>query len=391
MPSLRETLLQSKIQELQEQRSRLTRVLEALQKQADFETRADEKLRQQARLEQIRAERQAVDAELLEKERELQANSPASPATPTGNSWHDRDINPGAKLAGRADKSLSSHRPLKSPLDIEDQDNIKKMISSIVHSENDRHALLDHILGVNDHPLKNNIEHGGNAETFALNLMRKFYNLGEVEPGGKHSFFVLLERLKEHSGIGFDRRNLIDSLLKKYFGYNKTNEVLQNPSASPVVSAANPVAGPLDLFYCYARKDGAMLDQLKVFLKPLQREGLIKTWHDRDISPGTEWSPQIDKNLESARIILLLVSPDFMASDYIWDIELKRAMERHAAGSARVIPIILRETEWSNAPFSKLVPLPEGGKPVTFWGSYDEAFTDIVRGIRKVVHELTLL
>src|SRR5713101_6405857 len=96
------------------------------------------------------------------------------------------------------------------------------------------------------------------------------------------------------------------------------------------------------IFFCYAHKDEALLNQLKVHLIPLQRQGLIDIWHDRDISAGTEWEQEISQHLNAAQIILLLVSPDFMASAYCYGIEMQRALERHELGEARVIPIILR-------------------------------------------------
>ncbi|MDN3515129.1 MAG: toll/interleukin-1 receptor domain-containing protein [Candidatus Brocadia sp.] len=148
------------------------------------------------------------------------------------------------------------------------------------------------------------------------------------------------------------------------------------------------VGRPIELFYSYAHKDEALRDRLEVSLKLLKHQGIIKDWHDRGISAGSEWEKQIDEHLETADLILLLVSPDFIASDYIWENELKRAMERHQTGEARVIPIILRETDWTTAPFATLQALPKDAKPVTSWPDTDAAFADIARGIRKVAEEL---
>src|SRR6266487_4558204 len=102
----------------------------------------------------------------------------------------------------------------------------------------------------------------------------------------------------------------------------------------------------IDIFFCYAREDEGLLNQLKTHLKALQRQELIDTWHDRNISAGTEWEREINKHLNEADIILLLISPDFMASDYCYSVEMKRALERHKAGEAYVIPIILRPVDW---------------------------------------------
>jgi hypothetical protein len=146
----------------------------------------------------------------------------------------------------------------------------------------------------------------------------------------------------------------------------------------------------IELFCCYARKDKSLLNQLKNHLMPLQRQGLIHVWYDGDISAGVEWEQEIENQLEAARIILLLVSPDFIASDYCYRKEMKRALERHESGEARVIPIILRSVYWKDQPFSKLQVLPFSGKPITHasWRSRDEAFSSVVDGIRKVIDDL---
>src|SRR5436853_5763108 len=103
---------------------------------------------------------------------------------------------------------------------------------------------------------------------------------------------------------------------------------------------------PVNIFFCYAHEDEALLNKLKAHLRPLQRQGLIDVWHDRDISAGTEWERKIDEHINSAQIILLLVSPNFMDSDYCYGKEMKRAIERHERGEARVIPIILEHVYW---------------------------------------------
>ena len=147
---------------------------------------------------------------------------------------------------------------------------------------------------------------------------------------------------------------------------------------------------PISIFICYARKDEALLNELKTHLKPLQREGLIKLWYDRDISAGTQWEPQIMRHLNTAQIVLLLVSPDFMDSDYCYGIEMKRALERHERGQARVIPIIVRPVYWHGKPLGQLQALPTDGQPVTssYWQDQDAAFYAITQGIYNVIEQL---
>ena len=142
------------------------------------------------------------------------------------------------------------------------------------------------------------------------------------------------------------------------------------------------------LFYSYSHKDEALRDELETHLKLLQRQGLIEFWHDRRITAGEEWKGQIDVNLEQADLILLLVSADFIASDYCYDLEMKRAMERHEAGEARVIPVIVRDVSWQAAPFGKLQALPKDGKAVTTWPNKDTAWRNVAEGIEKVIKHL---
>src|SRR5260370_9375068 len=146
----------------------------------------------------------------------------------------------------------------------------------------------------------------------------------------------------------------------------------------------------LEIFCCYARKDQMLLNELKAHLMPLQYQGLITIWTDTDIDAGIEWEKEIEKHLDAAQIILLLVSPDFMISEYCYSKEMRRAMERYQKGEVHVIPIILRSVACQDAPFGKLQVLPTDAQPVisSKWHDSDEAFLDIVSGIRKVVKHL---
>ncbi len=149
----------------------------------------------------------------------------------------------------------------------------------------------------------------------------------------------------------------------------------------------------LEVFFSYSHKDQDLRDQLETHLSLLKNQGVISSWHDRKVIAGTEWAREIDAHLNTAQIILLLISADFLASTYCYDIEVKRAMERHERGEARVIPIILRPCDWHAAPFGKLQALPSDGKPVDSrnWYNKDEAFHNITQGIRKAIEDLQAL
>lgn len=146
---------------------------------------------------------------------------------------------------------------------------------------------------------------------------------------------------------------------------------------------------PFEAFISYAHKDRTLRDELATHLSNLRNQGIVSDWFDGDISPGTEWEPQIMTRLNTAQIILLLISADFMASDFCYGIEMIQAIARHDANQARVIPILLRPTDWKGAPFAKLKLLPTDGKPVTRWPTHDDAFEDIVQGIRAAIDDST--
>ncbi len=145
----------------------------------------------------------------------------------------------------------------------------------------------------------------------------------------------------------------------------------------------------VEVFFSYSHVDESLRDELAKSLKLLERQKIISRWHDRRIGAGQEWKGEIDVHLNSAAIILLLVSADFLNSDYCYDVEMKRAMERHDSGAARVIPVILRECDWQIGDFAKLQALPTDGKAVTsrHWHTSDEAFTVVAKGIRTAVEE----
>ena len=145
---------------------------------------------------------------------------------------------------------------------------------------------------------------------------------------------------------------------------------------------------PIQVFYSYAHKDEIFRRELEKHLSNLRQQGFIQGWHDRMIVAGSDWAFDIDTHLNNSALILLLISPDFMESDYCLSIEMTRAMELHKAGEAYVVPILLRPVDWEGAPFAKLQVLPSGARPITLWEDLDQAFHNVSRGIRQVIEQL---
>ncbi|HZS03899.1 MAG TPA: TIR domain-containing protein [Blastocatellia bacterium] len=139
------------------------------------------------------------------------------------------------------------------------------------------------------------------------------------------------------------------------------------------------------LYISYSHKDEMFLDELNTHLKLLQRMGLIKIWSDRRIEMGESWKEQLDQQLEQAQIILLLVSADYLASDFAHDVEMKYALEKHYSGEAVAIPVLLRPTAWQESPLASIQALPPNGRPISTWENRDEAWVEVVKGIREAI------
>lgn len=135
------------------------------------------------------------------------------------------------------------------------------------------------------------------------------------------------------------------------------------------------------VFFSYSHKDEALRDRLETALSGMRRQGLIEAWHDRRLRAGDDFDKGVRAELERADLILLLISPDFIDSDYCHDVEMARAMERHERGEARVIPVILRPCLWHSMPFGKLLAIPRDGLAVTRWPDLDTAFLDVAERI----------
>jgi internalin A len=141
---------------------------------------------------------------------------------------------------------------------------------------------------------------------------------------------------------------------------------------------------PLRLFCSYSHKDETLRAELDTHLKLLQRLGVLKVWHDRRIDPGRDWSAAIDRHAEEADVVLLLVSADFLASDYCYEVEMKQALARHNRGELKVVPVIVRDVNWASAPFAKLQVLPRNGVPVASFPDRDAAWREVSDAVERM-------
>ncbi len=155
-----------------------------------------------------------------------------------------------------------------------------------------------------------------------------------------------------------------------------------------IADAPDSASTALDLFISYSHADEELKNKLVKHLEPLKRLNLIADWHDRQIKAGEDWGKTISDKLDGAKIILLLVSIDFISSKYCYDVELEKALDLHGQNKAVVIPIVLRSCMWQHTPFAKIQALPKDAKAICSWSDQDEAMTNVAEGIKLVAEKI---
>ena len=192
-------------------------------------------------------------------------------------------------------------------------------------------------------------------------------------------------------------RQMLEGRLAQYSGALMRSEVKKvevrlkhiQEKRVALLSAVNPrPSSAVSVFISYSHADENLRKELGKHLSVLERQGIIATWHDRMIGAGTEWDGVIDSYLNDAQVILLLISADFIHSQYCYDIEMRRALERHDQRQALVVPIILRAVSLKGTPFAKLQALPKDAKPIVTWADRDSAFVDVTDSLRNAIQDL---
>jgi hypothetical protein len=145
---------------------------------------------------------------------------------------------------------------------------------------------------------------------------------------------------------------------------------------------------PTRAFISYSHRDDEFRHQLLAHLAPLRQSGSMVEWHDRKLEPGDDWNASIDERLGAASLFLLLVSADFLASDYCQTVELKRALQRQRRGEVRVIPVIVRACDWRQTELGKLQALPARGRAIASSAHPDEAWTEVVQGVSRILEAM---
>jgi hypothetical protein len=148
------------------------------------------------------------------------------------------------------------------------------------------------------------------------------------------------------------------------------------------------MAKDLTAFISYSHLDEHAVDRLTKHFSMLRRDGLVTEWHDQKILAGGDIDAEISKHLDSSDLFIPLLSPDFLASSYCYDLEMTRALERHDKGVLRIVPIVVQPCDWQNSPLGNLKALPKDGKPVSDWTNANSAWLDVVQRLRRLIEEV---
>jgi hypothetical protein len=145
---------------------------------------------------------------------------------------------------------------------------------------------------------------------------------------------------------------------------------------------------PIEILCCYSSADEQWLHKLEIHLSLLKHQSLISFWHAQLIAPGSDWTQEMEQHLETASVILLLISADFLASDYCYSVQMGYALDRQREGKSCVIPLLVRAVDWKEAPFAHLRVLPTNTQPLASWQDEDRALADVTSSIRQVIENL---
>jgi hypothetical protein len=144
---------------------------------------------------------------------------------------------------------------------------------------------------------------------------------------------------------------------------------------------------PATAFISYSHRDEGPLSTLLTHLAMLRREGSIAEWIDQKILAGGEIDKEVSRQLENCDLFLPLLSPDFLASNYCYETEMRRAIARHEAGTLQIVPIVVEPCDWKASPLKRFKALPRDGKPVADWTNKNNAYLDIVTELRRLIDE----
>lgn len=144
------------------------------------------------------------------------------------------------------------------------------------------------------------------------------------------------------------------------------------------------------VFVAYARKDSDLREQLEAHLIALKRDGLATVWHDGHLGAGMAWRDTVLSQLEAAEVVLLLITKDFLASEFCYGVEMTRALARHDASTAKVVPVICRPCDWTTTPFAKLQAVPTDARPVVAWPDPDDAWLDVALQLRASLNQANM-
>jgi hypothetical protein len=218
-----------------------------------------------------------------------------------------------------------------------------------------------------------------NSIPLSFPLVKLFLlNIGIANPDKNTNSKIIVNHIYKQFFIDEVLSKVLDggSSLDLDFTSNSTTQ--EEPKVISIMPGVN-------VFISYSHKDELIKEELENHFSGLRRNGLINDWNDRMIQAGDLWEAEIKEKLNNAEIVIFLVSSDFMASNYIHNVEIKNAMDRHNNSLIKIVPVIARPCDFASLPISNIQALPKNAKAITLWENKDEAYLDVVNQFKKLL------
>jgi hypothetical protein len=224
-------------------------------------------------------------------------------------------------------------------------------------------------------------------QLLAIRSMLKSPQLVKMKEAYKNFYELWLE-YRDDSGFCQETEGLYAEFPQLLVEIEILQQKIDSKSSFETKQNGNDIMNPKPkkIFVSYSHNDEKYKDELIKILIPLQDEGILQIWHDREIDPGDDWFQNIKDVMNSCDLALLLISADFLASRFIRDKELRRLFERRKEEGLRVVPIIIRHCLWkSNGTLKGIQCIPTDGKPVSSFEDRDQVWTDVGQAIEKLL------
>jgi hypothetical protein len=221
-------------------------------------------------------------------------------------------------------------------------------------------------------------------------------NLEELKTEMQYVDALVISKLSDLSKMGLDdydskyanTKEVALAIEEAIFTLQKLWKIYFEDQHENIPAPKQPTSMAKKIFVSYSHKDEEYMKELDKFLGPLERKGEVSIWTDRKILPGQNWKEEILRELECADLTVLLVSANFLDSDFINMEEIPRAFKRREDAGKHVVPIILNFCLWNITDLGSLQATPKDGRPIADFSNQVQAWNEVARAILNLINNM---